>query len=276
MHPDNPQDTPPSPEPSDGQDEGSLDPATGQPPGIVNPPEGQMDQPWAPQPSQSGGRSHKTLWIAGGIAAAVAAALVVVLIVTNTGTSSVSEPSRTSDITDLSESMLVDASSFPQGLKVSGPVIRHNLAATPIQYLPAECRPLEDVPVVNQLASREASAPHGKYVDLLRLSSEKLDFQSIVGECKTYGIYFPHHNAIVMNVRTLHLSGVPSWAIAYGTTDAVPGAAGPTTDGSMRNEHVDITGYYRGVLVSVWEDADTNTDALVKLFNDQVAKLAAA
>ena len=77
-----------------------------------------------------------------------------------------------------------------------------------------------------------------------------------------------------MTMSPLALPGLPSWSTAYRVT--VGGVDGADADGAG------IIGPYRGLYVSVaftqkpsGDLSPNDTNALVKLFNDQVAKLEA-
>ena len=98
----------------------------------------------------------------------------------------------------------------------------------------------------------------------LAVPAERPDLRSLLGKCGTI-----EYQGATSTASLLPLPGLPSWAIA--TRITAPGA-----------DDAGIIGLCRGLYVSVafiqkpgGDLSPNDTNALVKLFNDQVAKLEA-
>jgi hypothetical protein len=98
----------------------------------------------------------------------------------------------------------------------------------------------------------------------LEVPAERPDLRSLLGKCGTI-----EYQGVTFTVSPLPLPGLRSWSTATRTT--TQGADG-----------VGIIGLYRGLYVGVaftqkpgGDISPNDTNALVKLFNDQVAKLEA-
>jgi hypothetical protein len=107
----------------------------------------------------------------------------------------------------------------------------------------------------------------GKVFSLyLAVPAERPDLRSLLGKCGTI-----EFRGVTMTDSPLPLPGLPSWSIATRITTPGADAAG-----------AGIIGLFRGLYVSVaftqkpgGDISPNDTNALVKLFNDQVAKLEA-
>jgi hypothetical protein len=110
-----------------------------------------------------------------------------------------------------------------------------------------------------------ATNSEGKFFNLfLLVPAERPDLRSLLGKCGTV-----ESQGGTTTMSPLPLPGLPSWAIAMRVTGQGAEGAG-------------IIGLYRGLYVSVvftqlpgGDISPNDTNALVKLFNDQVAKLEA-
>jgi len=131
---------------------------------------------------------------------------------------------------------------------------------------PPECGPLYWGPRPTQDGSVSWSTNNeGKVFHLfLVVPAERPDFRSLLGKCGTF-----KYQGVTFTLSPLPLPGLPSWSTAYRFTVGGVDNAG-------------IVGPYRGLYVSViftqqsgGDLSPNDTNALVKLFNDQVAKLEA-
>jgi hypothetical protein len=236
------------------------------------PPAGQglpiVGQPYARAPRPPRG-SNKIVWVVGGVAATVLAiVLVVVLVVMSAGSksngsnsSSVARQSSKSDIAHLTESMLVDESSFPSinGAHWKSGVVTQS--AVNSQFRPTECGAI--LGAVNATESgvamligtgkgKSSSAMVGIY-----LPTELLDVKTIQSGCSKIDD-MPNPTA-EWKTKPIDLAGVPSWAGGLLLNDTA----------------VKVFGTYRGVFINSSCDISRKDDA-VKLFNDELAKLEAA
>ena len=172
--------------------------------------------------------------------------------------------------------MFVDRSAVPNtaATQFSAPDITSDVQETLDPVDPPECGPIFWGPKATQagsiswstLRSTGASTNNdGRYFQLfLYVPAERPDLKSLLGRCGTI-----KYKGTTSRASVLSLPGLPSWALA--TRVAAPGADG-----------AGIIGLCRGIYVSVaftekpsGELSPTDTDALVNLFNGQVAKLEA-
>jgi hypothetical protein len=164
-------------------------------------------------------------------------------------------PSQKPDVTQLTESMLVDQSSFPDipGSKFVRAISGNRVD---VQISPAECSPL----VVGY------STPQSGYAGVvgvggmdvhLTLTTDPPDIQTLLNNCGTVTGSGPTIPLVTWHIRPLHVAGIPSWA---GAADMSGSAA--------------VFGTYRGVFINSNSGLDRENDA-VQIFNDQVARLAA-
>jgi hypothetical protein len=146
---------------------------------------------------------------------------------------------------------------------------------------PPECEPIFSGPRPTQAGSVTWSSTKpagastnskGRFFNLaLVVPAERPDLRSLLGKCGTV-----EYQGITTRVSALPMPGLPSWAVAtrvivHGADGIVHGADG-----------AGIIGLCRGLYVSVsftqkpgGDLSPNDTDALVKLFNDQVSKLEA-
>jgi hypothetical protein len=187
-----------------------------------------------------------------------------------------SEPQKP-ELTQVTSSMFVDRSAVPNNAatEFSAPDISSDMGGPSDPVDPPECGPIFWGPTPTQagsiswstLRSTGASTNNdGRYFHLfLVVPAERPDLRSLLGKCGTVKA-----QGATTRVSPLPLPGLPSWALA--TRVFAPGADG-----------AGIIGLCRGLFVSVaftqkpgGDLSPNDTDALVKLFNDQVAKLEAA
>jgi hypothetical protein len=210
-----------------------------------------------------------------------AAACVVVMTVScssavnKPGAPGATAPPQKPELTEVTTSMFVDRSAVPNNAatEYSGPSI-DDVEGPGDPVDPPECGPVFWGPTPTEagsvswsmLRSTAASTNNdGKYFLLfLIVPAERPDLRSLLGKCGTVKA-----QGATTRVSPLPLPGLPSWALA--TRIFAPGADG-----------AGIIGLCRGLYVSVaftqkpgGDLSPNDTDALVKLFNDQVAKLEA-
>jgi hypothetical protein len=180
------------------------------------------------------------------------------------------------ELTQVTSSMFVDRSAVPNNAatEFSAPDISSDMQGPSDPVDPPECGPIFWGPTPTQagsiswstLRSTGASTNNdGRYFHLfLVVPAERPDLRSLLGKCGTVKA-----QGATTRVSALSLPGLPSWALA--TRIIAPGADG-----------AGIIGLCRGLYVSVaftqkpgGDLSPNDTDALVKLFNDQVAKLEA-
>ena len=185
-----------------------------------------------------------------------------------------SEPLRRPELTQVTSSMFVDRSAVPNSaaMEFAAPDISSDIEGTSDPVDPPECAPIFWGPAPTEAGSvswSSTTAP-GTSTNLkvfnlfLVLSAERPDFTTLLGKCRTV-----EYQGLASTVEALPLSGLPSWATP--TRIFAPGADG-----------AGIIGLCRGLYVSVaftqkpgGDLSPNDTNALVKLFNDQVAKLEA-
>jgi len=180
------------------------------------------------------------------------------------------------EFTQVTISMFVDRSAVPNSpaTEFSAPSISSHTPGSNDPVDPPECTPLFWGPAATQAGSvawstmRSAGTStnsEGKFFNLfLVVPAERPDLRSLLDKCGAI-----EFQGVTTRVSPLPLQGLPSWAIA--TRIVVQGADG-----------AGIIGLCRGLYVSVaftqkpgGDISSNDTNALVKLFNDQVAKLEA-
>ncbi|MBP1820096.1 hypothetical protein [Mycobacterium sp. OAE908] len=185
------------------------------------------------------------------------------------------ETPHKADLTQVTNSMFVDRSAVPANLpmRFAGPSIRNDTGPNPPVY-PSECGPIFSGPADTQSgdvkwatvsATGEAlNADHGGYLLSISVPRERPDLKSLLSRCASI-----EHEGVTATYSPLPAQGLPDWAVA--TRVATRGATG-----------ADIMGYCRGLYISAnfiqrpaADMSPTDTDTLVKLFNEQAAKLEA-
>lgn len=164
-------------------------------------------------------------------------------------------PGDLPDITQLTESMLVDQSSFPDipGSKFVRAISGNRVD---VQVSPSECSPLVVGYDTPQSGYAAVIGPGGIEVHLT-MTSDPPDMQTLLNNCGTVTGSGPTIPLVTWHIKPIDVAGVPSWA---GAVDLSGNAA--------------VFGTYRGVFIKSNSRLDRENDA-VKVFNDQVAKLAA-
>jgi hypothetical protein len=187
-----------------------------------------------------------------------------------------SETPQKPEFTQVTSSMFVDRSAVPNSaaMEFTAPSISSYAPGSNDPVDPPECGPIFWGPNSTQAGSvswstmrsaGRSTSNEGKFYKLfLAVPTERPDFRSLLGKCGT--IEYQGHTT---TATPLPLPGLPSWSTAYRV--AVGGVNG-----------AGITGLCRGLFVSViftqkpgGDLSPNDTNALVKLFNDQVAKLEA-
>jgi hypothetical protein len=186
------------------------------------------------------------------------------------------EPPQKPEFTQVTSSMFVDRSAIPNSaaMEFTAPSIDSYQPGSNDPVDPPECAPLYWGPNGTQAGSvswstmRSAGTStnnEGKVFNLfLVVPTERPDFRSLLGKCGTI-----EYHGDTITVTPLPLPGLPSWSTAYRVT--VGGVNGAGIIGLCR-------GLYVSVVFSQQPSGDlspNDTNALVKLFNDQVAKLEA-
>ena len=180
------------------------------------------------------------------------------------------------EFTQVTSSMLVDRSAVPNSaaMEFTAPSIKSYPPGSNDPVDPRECGPLYWGPDSTQVGSVSWSTTRsagtstnneGKFFNLfLAVPAERPDFRSLLGRCGTI-----KYQGDTTTASPLALPGLPSWSTAYRITVGGVNGAG-------------IIGLCRGLYVSVvfnqkpgGDLSPNDTNALVKLFNDQVAKLQA-
>ena len=178
-------------------------------------------------------------------------------------------------------SMLVDRSAVPNSaaMEFTAPSISSYLPGSNDPVDPPECAPIFWGPHPTQAGSvtwsttkSPGTSTNLKVFNLwLVVPAERPDFRSLLGKCGTI-----EYQGFTTTESPLPLPGLPSWALATRTTAHGADGAGAEAAGAA------IIGLYRGLYVSVaftqkpgGDISPNDTNALVTLFNDQVAKLQA-
>ncbi len=180
------------------------------------------------------------------------------------------------EFTQVTSSMFVDRSAVPNSpaMEFTAPSISSDTQGPNDPVDPPECGPIFWGPAHTQMGSVTWSTMRsvgtstnneGKLFSLyLVVPAERPDLRSLLGKCGT--IEYQGHTG---TVSPLPLPGLPSWANATRVTS--PGADGAGVIGLCRGLYVSVAfGQKPGGDIS-----PNDTNALVKLFNDQVAKLEA-
>jgi hypothetical protein len=187
-----------------------------------------------------------------------------------------SEAPQKPEFTQVTSSMFVDRSAVPNSaaMEFTAPSISSYTTGSNDPVDPPECAPLYWGPDGTQagsvswstMKSLGASTNNERKIFNLFLAvpAERPDFSSLLGKCGT--IEYQGHTT---TATPLPLPGLPSWSTAYRVTVGGVNGAG-------------IIGLCRGLYVSVvfaqqpgGDLSPNDTNALAKLFNDQVAKLEA-
>ena len=186
------------------------------------------------------------------------------------------EPPQKPEFTQVTTSMFVDRSAVPNSaaMEFTAPSISNYQPGSADLVDPPECAPIFWGPDGTQAGSvswstmRSAGTStnnEGKVFNLfLAVPTERPDFNSLLGQCGTI-----EYQRDTITASPLALPGLPSWSTAYRVTVGGVHGAG-------------IVGFCRGLFVSALFNqkfggdlSPNDTNALVKLFNDQVAKLEA-
>jgi hypothetical protein len=180
------------------------------------------------------------------------------------------------ELSQVTTSMFVDRSAVPNSpaTEYTAPSV-NDVAPEPNDPVePPECGPIFWGPTATQAGAvtwSTTSTPDTSPTEELKVFNlflvvprERPDLESLLGKCGTI-----KYQGLTTTASPLRLPGVPSWATA--TRITTPGADG-----------AGIIGLCRGLYISVaftqkpgGDLSPSDTDALVKLFNDQVAKLEA-
>jgi hypothetical protein len=213
--------------------------------------------------------------------AVIAAACIVVMAVScssdliNTTPPESNEPPEKPEFTQVTSSMFVDRSAVPNSaaMEFTAPSIISDFEESSEPVDPPECAPIFWGPAPTQAGSvswstttSPGSSTNLKVFHLfLSVPAERPDLAGLRAKCGTI-----EFRGVTTTVSPLSLPGLPSWANATRIT---------TTMGA---DGAGIIGLCRGVYVSVaftqkpgGDISPNDMNTLVKLFNDQVAKLEA-
>jgi hypothetical protein len=187
-----------------------------------------------------------------------------------------SEAPQKPEFTQVTSSMFVDRSAVPNSavMEFTAPRISSYTTGSNDPVDPPESAPLYWGPDGTQAGSVSWSTMKSPGTSTnnerqlfslyLAVPTERPDLSSLLGKCGT--IEYQGHTS---TVTPLPLPGLPSWSTAYRLRVGGGGGAG-------------IIGLCRGLYVSVvfaqqpgGDISPNDTNALAKLFNDQVAKLVA-
>ena len=194
-----------------------------------------------------------------------------------------SETPQKPEFTQVTSSMFVDRSAVPNSatMEFKAPEIYGYPPGSSESVDPPDCGPIFWGPVFSQAGSVSWSTTRsagtstnneGKAFDLfLVVPTERPDLRSLLGKCGTI-----KYQGATTTVSPLALPGLPSWS----TATRISVRAGDDARGA---DGTGIIGLRRGLYVSVaftqqppgGDISPTDTNALVKLFNDHVAKLEA-
>ncbi|MFC3775327.1 hypothetical protein [Mycolicibacterium holsaticum] len=172
------------------------------------------------------------------------------------------------DITTLTDAMLVDETAFPpvQDGQFSSGVSRFERSAIPSQ--PPECSALIGQVPFTEIGQAVAGGDQWTMTVDVLLTPERPDLAGIVNKC---GTIVDTANSVTATAERVDAADLPDWAVAMRLNSPPP-----------INPSVVAAGLYRGVLVRAlyWQPDGNLTpgmvDAVVKAFNDQVAKLQVA
>jgi hypothetical protein len=184
-----------------------------------------------------------------------------------------SQPPPKPDLTQVTTSMFVDRSAVPNSsaMEFTAPDI-NDVEGPGDPVDPPECGPIFWGPTPTQggTVSWSSTKPagtstnsEGRFFNLsLIVPAERPDLRSLLGKCATVKF-----QGVTATASLLPLPGVPSWALA--TRVIAHGAHGAGIIGLCRGLYVSVSFAQQ----PVGDLSPNDTDALVKLFNDQVAKL---
>jgi hypothetical protein len=210
----------------------------------------------------------------------------------------------TPDLTQINDAMLVDAASFPPGLESAGLAFFGPYQMNPSGRAstdPSQCRPLVDEPDWTQGADVAFTPPGGlrvggdrSYYVEISLPRQRPDLAGLVGQCGTVKFQEPAGP----QGRTYSFDELPSSGVSTPSAivlqyqyhlfrERLINERGDKAVDDLAMDGVKVIGYARGVFVAASADqvrADPNraqmspddVQAVIKLFNDQTAKLAAA
>jgi hypothetical protein len=186
-----------------------------------------------------------------------------------------SEPPPKPELTQVTTSMFVDRSAVPNSsaMEFTAPTI-DDVEGPGDPVDPPGCEPMFWGPTPTQAGSASWSSTkpagastnsEGRFFNLaLIVPAERPDLRSLLGKCGTV-----EYQGITTRVSALPMPGLPSWAVA--TRIIAHGADGAGIIGLCRGLYVSVAFTQQ----PVGDLSPNDTDALVKLFNDQVAKLEA-
>lgn len=254
-------------------------------------------QQWPEQPPVVPA-SRKWLWLALGVPAVVLIA-VAALVLGLTGRLSAEErPSKKPDIKELTGTMLVDRSAFPDvtgGKWISGvnSAGTEGSEASNLKIDPPECGDLYgDAKAASQTATATLAKLQSGGLRSLRMrlaiTPEHRNIKDYLQKCQTFTQTAEAAGRSVtteIRVQPLDAAGVPPWAVGSVMTSS----SATRIRLPLGVTAATISGYYRGVLVVASSNeirigakqdpatvAPETADQLVKLFNAQVEKLEAA
>lgn len=175
-----------------------------------------------------------------------------------------------SDITQLTDAMLVDQSAFPsiEGAAWYGPYLKDHPSYGNYPIDPPQCWALyfgpKAIRTVEGGLTIGSDPAVGLYSVTIAVPGERPDLKSVVAGCGHYTVGGANET-----VSGRSLTGLPDWATAFEQSEEQqPGG-------------VAVMGFYRGIFVSIVAGSDRarsseDQAALVKAFTAQVAKLDAA
>ena len=183
-----------------------------------------------------------------------------------------SEAAPKPDFTQVTGDMFVPRTALLNGLALAftPPDVKTDAGVPNDPVTPPECGPFFWGPTPIQSGSVTWSAPKSSAAPdstrdfklFLTVPKERTDFASLLGQCQTI-----EYQGSTVTMTPLPLPGVPPWAVATRTSTELADRAG-------------IIGLYRGLYISVsftqsppGELSPDDTNALARLFSEQVAKL---
>ena len=223
--------------------------------------------PVAYPPPPPAAKSTKSFWIACGAAGVFLAAVIAIVVVVVVVVPQTRHPAKP-DITQLSEQMLVGRSSFPTidgGQWQSG--TRNPTEVPALRTQPDDCSALSGPLHATQMASASLTSPTGTSMHVnISLAQERPDFPQVLKDCRTVKLVgIP----VTITTKPRELSGLPDWATAVEIRSG--GVSSVAVLGLVRGVHV------RAAYLETGRSLKSDlVNSLVKLFNDEVAKLQAA
>lgn len=221
----------------------------------------QLYPPPTPPRLEPPDRRSNHLWILGGPALAVVVVVVAAIVIVGlTG-----QPGKP-DISQITEAMLVDRSSFPDHDGASwqrgvlSPARLSKGASTPV-----ECSAvLAGLPSATQAGNASLSARNDVIaVVTIELPQQKPDVKGVAHDCARFQPFPAKMQP--WTTHSVNLAGLPAWAIAL------------ELDSDRGDVGLIAMGVYRGVFIHAEVLAGMATSrAVSKLFNAEVAKLQAA